>query len=60
MSVVTVLLMDDAAYTFSWHSFAIGTFAGTLIAINRILIAIAVSVGIASCAQSIQSTHAVW
>ena len=41
-------------------SFAVGTFAGILICAGRILIAIAVSEGIAAPAQSLMSTHAVY
>ena len=50
LSCITWFLLQHPSYEFTWTSFAIGTFAGILMSIGRILIAIAISEGIAAAA----------
>jgi len=57
---ITVLLLNSEEYEFAWMDFVIGTGAGVIICIGRIGISVAVQKGIASCSQSLMSTHGVW
>ena len=58
MACFLIPLLKRPDFTLSWTDLAIGTLAGSLMTVGRILIAIAVAEGIAGPAQSLMSTHA--
>ena len=59
MCVITCILVQDASFDFTLSVFFTGTTAGCFMCISRILLAIAIAVGIAGPAQSLNATHGI-
>ena len=58
--IATILLVKGEEFDYTWQVFGIGAAAGIMIGLGRILMAIAVAVGIAAPAQALMSTHALY
>ena len=59
LSVITYILVQDNTFDFTFNVFLTGTTAGCFMCVSRILLAIAIAVGIAGPAQSLNSTHGI-